>query len=142
MRTNIALLILLILPLALTALPETELKHRIYEVYRLLVEAEKEGADTSSAASMLDRALQLVLKAESRGDRASLLEAENIISEVESMIPRLIEEGRVRVIIRTTTLIAFPLTLLVAGVITYIYGPKLLWRLWLRYRREWKVRKR
>jgi len=142
LRTNIALLLLLILPLALTALPEAELKHRIYEVYKLLVEAEKEGADTSGAASMLDRALQLVLKAGSGEDRASLLEAENIISEVERMIPELVEEGRMRASIRTATLIAFPLTLLIAGVITYIYGPKLLWRLWLRYRRGWKVRRR
>ena len=130
--------------LTLTLAEEKDLRSKVISVYAELAEAEANGADVTVAASKLNEALRLISQAEEAKDPERILllsKASILIDEAEKMIPELIEAGRTAALYRnflTGISVAF---LAISAFILYFYGPKALWRLWLKSRREWRVRK-
>ena len=138
----ITLIFLIFIATSDTIISQETVKERVFETYKLVAEAEKEGADVTQISKRLDTALQLIIKWQKEGDEKLITQAVNMLDEIKEMLPSLIEEGKARMKMRMFTLVAFPLTSVLIGLITYIYGPKLVWRLWLKYRKDWKVKRR
>ena len=136
----------------LTACPEMaggqgleEAEQHIRLVYSRLREAEGRGADVKEAALKLNDALTLIREAASEPDASkrekNLSRALTIIGEVEASIDRLIEEGEARSRMRTATLAISTSLIGLASIMAYIYAPRAFWSLWLRARRDWRVKR-
>ncbi|MEM2193577.1 MAG: hypothetical protein QW803_03855 [Candidatus Methanomethylicia archaeon] len=110
-------------------------------VFLRLREAEGLGANVRDEALMLNEALNLIRLAESNSSTESLSKALSIINMVNNSIPKLVEEGlfraRMNQIILATTI---SLTI-IASILIYFYGPRVLWSLWIRARGNWRVRR-
>jgi len=110
-------------------------------VFLRLREAEGLGANVRDEALMLNEALNLIRLAESNSSTESLSKALSIINRVNNSIPKLVEEGlfraRMNQIILATTI---SLTI-IASILIYFYGPRVLWSLWIRARGNWRVRR-
>jgi len=117
---------------------------KLARIYSDLVNAESAGADVSVAATKLDEAGRLIASAESANEpeKSNLLAmASVLIGEVEAMIPKLMEAGRSATLYRSVTTIASVAISASSAIFLYIYGPRIIWRLWLRSRRGWRVRR-
>jgi hypothetical protein len=122
---------------------QEDLRQRVRQVYAELVKAEEEGADVAEAVYKLNEALQLIREAEETTNQTLKVEllskAEALIDEVEASIPKLIEEGRIATRNRLIINAATAVSLVVAAILIYIYGPKLIWKTWIRLRKDWIV---
>jgi len=98
-------------------------------------DAESRGANVTSAALDLNRALSLA----SSGDPQSVSEAAAIVQGVRSSVPSLIAEGEAARYWGTVGLAAWLAALAAAGILVYLYTPKLVWRIWMRSKRRWTV---
>ncbi len=142
----IALALLLISTSAAYAQPPEAgaVRSELLRAYSEVVSAEAEGANVTGLVADLNRALQLIREAEATGGpegEAKLAEAAAIVREVRGAIPGLVEEARAcreRRLILTGIGLA---SLIVGGVLIYVYAPRLVWNAWLKARREWKVRR-
>lgn len=143
-------LLVLILSLVLISQPRIKIsaqqtpKDRARQLYVQLLNAEREGADVTEAAFKLNQALQLIEQAEAGiGEETALLqEAEALMDEVEASIPSLIEAGRAATQLKIATWTIAAISVVALSAAIYLYGPRLLWTLWLKSRGKWKVKKR
>lgn len=139
-------LVFLILTFTLCVAYGENLESRIREVYGKLVDAEAKGADVDEEALKLDKALQLIIKAQksvnSTERNEMLAEAEMLIDEVEDSIPKLIMKGEAKARFRLIYTAVALSSMVAASILLYVYGPRILWKLWIRARRDWKVRRR
>jgi uncharacterized membrane protein len=157
LRTSTALLILflvasLLLLKANVSYSQTETinnaQNQIHAAYQALIEANDAGGDTSELADKLNQALNLTSQAEqiintdpSNAERLAT-EAQTLANNVATEAPAIKEEG-IRQEQLTTALVAASIaTLITVGIVIYISGPKALWKMWLRLRRNYRVRVR
>ncbi len=121
----------------------TYLEKKVREAYLNLAKAEEKGANVSEAALKLNKALQLLRLAkheENPEKREEMLkEAEKLILEVEKLTPKLAREGEVKETIRKITSAFTAVAASAALVLAYLYLPRLLWRLWVKARSNWRV---
>ena len=114
---------------------EDRLRSELDEVFALLSSAEDAGANVDAAAASLNQALALI----NSGTEQDLLAAEGLIQQVNSSIPGLIAEGESAQWAGTAGLAATLAALAVAAALVYFFMPRLVWRLWSRGRRDWRV---
>lgn len=105
------------------------------EVFFALQSAESMGANVTSAAHDLNHALALM----ESGSEQDLMEAASIIQQVNSSIPGLTAEGETARRMSTAGLATTLAVLAVAAALVYLFMPRLVWRIWARGRRDWKV---
>jgi len=148
-RALALLLLLLVVPLAAAgavasepaseivamATPEDLLRSELAEVFALLSSAEEAGANVDAAAATLNQALALI----DSGTAQDLMAAEEMIQQVASSIPGLIAEGESAQWAGTAGLAATLAALAVAAALVYFFMPRLVWRLWSRGRKDWRV---
>ncbi len=142
-KSALALLLLLTIiaigaasPATVAASPsQDELRSDIGEVFLLLTSAEARGANVTAAAISLNHALELV----NAGGAADLTQAASIIHQVNSSIPSLVAEGEAALYWGTTGLATTLVVLGIAGVLVYFFMPRLVWRLWMRTKKDWRV---
>ncbi len=114
---------------------EDRLRSELDEVFALLSSAEGAGANVDAAAASLNQALALI----DSGTEQDLLAAEGLIQQVNSSIPGLIAEGESAQWAGTAGLAATLAALAVAAALVYFFMPRLVWRLWSRGRKDWRV---
>ena len=127
------LLVMLIVPTSLTpavvASPQ-DLERKVREVYIELADAERKGANVTQAASKLNEALGKIDEADGSGNQTQssvlLSEAERITNEVEASIPELVAAGESEARIRLISVAVTFLALVVAGLLTYVFGGRVL----------------
>lgn len=107
----------------------------IREAFLQLSEAESKGANVTLAAMDLNRALALA----GSGDGSSLAEAAAIVDAVKSSIPSLAAEGEAARSWGTASIALTLVALGAAGALVYLYTPRLIWRIWVRAKKGWKV---
>ncbi len=122
-------------PAASYPLSKDALRSDAASVFLLLSSAEDAGADVDAAASSLNQALALI----GSGSEQDLMEAASIIQQVNSSIPGLMAEGEAARGMSTAGLATTLATLAVAAALVYLFMPRLVWRIWTRGRRDWKV---
>ncbi len=146
------ILALIILTLTLTAIStisevrcevdEVQAIRLLREVYSKLVEAEGSGADILNASLQLDKALKLIKQAEEdpRNSDRLISEAITLISNVDSMIPTLIEEGGRKTFFKNLYVFSAVSATLSSIILSYILSPRIFWSLWLRAKSRWLVK--
>lgn len=112
-----------------------DLRAMVGETFLLLESAEAKGANVTAAAMSLNHALELI----SSGGALDLAQAESIINQVNSSIPGLASEGEAATYWGMIRLAATIVVLGIAGVLAYLLTPKLVWRIWARSKRDWRV---
>ncbi len=122
-------------PMAPSAASPESLRAQINSVFLLLEAAEAKGANVTGAALSLNHALELV----SAGGPGELEQAASVIQQVNSSIPGLVAEGESARYWGTAGLAATLAALGIAGVLVFLFMPKLVWRLWARSKRGWRV---
>lgn len=114
---------------------QEDLRALVGEAFLLLEDAEARGANVTAAALSLNHALELI----SSGSVQDLAQAGLVINQVNSSIPGLVSEGEAARYWGTAGLAATLVVLGIAGVLTYFFMPKLVWRIWARSKKDWKV---
>lgn len=104
-------------------------------VFTLLEAAEARGANVTAAAFSLNQAMVLIAS----GGQSELGQAASIIQQVNSSIPSLVAEGESARYWGTAGLAATLTVLGIAGVLVFLFMPRLVWRLWARSKKGWKV---
>lgn len=120
---------------------DTSLMESVRDVYSRLVDAERRGADVREAALKLNRALQLIKESEIIPENKSLFlsEARMLVEDVNLSIPLLIQEAESKMFWRNVMICSVGILIIVAGVITYHFGPSIFWEAWLKIRSKWIV---
>ncbi len=111
------------------------LRMEVNRVFTLLEAAEAKGANVTGAALSLNHALELI----SAGGAPELSQAASIVQQVNSSIPGLVAEGDSARYWGTAGLAATLAVLGIAGVLVFLFMPKLVWRLWVRSKKGWRV---
>jgi hypothetical protein len=119
---------------------------KVMEAFTLVQEADLAGGDVSHLVSKLNEALDLISQADSiassNPNQAQELyhQAEDIANQVILEAPLVKEEGIIAKQ-NSNIMLAVELTILaILGFIVYRFGPRLLWKLWLRAHKDWKVK--
>ncbi|MEM2240343.1 MAG: DUF1616 domain-containing protein [Candidatus Bathyarchaeia archaeon] len=138
--TLVALLLAMALsiPMGLSKSSE-DVRIRIAEAYEAILKAYESGGNVTGLVDRLNYALRLVAEAEDAGDAALLGRAEALVDSVLEDAQRVGEEG-LRARNSMYILYGFALGIFAAfAVFTYLYGPRLFWRLWVRLRSDYRV---
>jgi len=105
--------------------------------------AEKMGGNVTSLVFQLNQAVGLVARggATSNLTEAATLfgEATQIANSVSASAPQVALNGAQATRLAQDTTVGEIVAFIVAGVLVYLYLPRLFWRLWLRSHRDWKV---
>jgi len=116
---------------------------KVNDVFKVVVEAYDAGGDVKGLVIKLNEALDLISMArEADSEQSKVLagQAYEIAEWVEGEAPSVKEEGiRLRLAERNTWIVAGA-GLIFGGFLTYFFGPRLYWSLWLRMRKNYIVR--
>jgi len=107
---------------------------QIQELYLKLEKISESGVNVNPQIQELNEALQLLQNC------SNLKEAEKLIQQVNSSIPQLESEASAlyleHQIVKYSTIAA----LIVLGFLTYYFGPRFLWKAWVKMRSKWVVK--
>lgn len=123
-----------------------DVRSAIITAFKALSEAYNAGGDVSNLTETLNEALNLTAEAETivstyPGEAQTLLsEAKTLAENVTSQAPLIKEEGlrqgQTQMIITFASIAAA----IIVGILIYMFGPNLLWRLWLNLRKNYTVK--
>jgi hypothetical protein len=118
----------------------------VYNAFKALIEAYNAGGDVSNLTETLNKALNVTSEAEAIAGtnpseaQALLSEAKTLAENVTDQAPLIGEEGLRQGQTWMTITIASVIGAIITGVLIYVFGPDLLWRLWLRLRKDYIVK--
>ncbi|MCI4435991.1 MAG: hypothetical protein JHC33_04170 [Ignisphaera sp.] len=116
------------------ATSDSQLITQIQELYLKLEKISELGVNVNPQIHELNEALQLL----QNGSNPN--EAEELIQQVNSSIPELESEANTlyleHQIVKYSTITA----LIVLGFLTYYFGPRFLWKAWIKMRSRWVVK--
>jgi predicted PurR-regulated permease PerM len=116
------------------ATSDSQLITQIRELYLQLEKISESGVNVNPQIQELNEALQLLQNG------SNPMEAEMLIQQVNSSIPQLKSEASTlyleHQIVKYSTISA----LIVLGFLTYYFGPRFLWKAWIKMRSRWVVK--
>jgi predicted PurR-regulated permease PerM len=116
------------------ATSNSQLITQIQELYLQLEKISESGVNVNPQIQELNEALQLLQNG------SNPKEAEQLIQQVNSSIPQLESEASTlyleHQIVKYSTITA----LIVLGFLTYYFGPRFLWKAWIKTRSRWVVK--
>jgi len=126
----------------------SDARSEAYKAFKALVEAHAAGGDVNKLTDRLNEALNLISKAEET-EKTNPKEAERLASEAKTLARSIIEEAplvkeeglkqrQMATIITATSIVG----IVVTGVLICMFGPEAFWRMWLRLRKNYRVRVR
>ncbi|MEM3437496.1 MAG: hypothetical protein QXP55_03030 [Nitrososphaerales archaeon] len=155
MRLAYRLSLLIVLTLALIIQPyslinaqasSNDAHEKIIEAFVSVQEADNAGGDVSYLVNKLNEALDLISQADSIAS-SNPIQAQELYQQAEDIANQVIleaslvkEEG---ILARQNSNIMLGIELAILATLSFIlykFGPKLLWRLWLRAHKDWRVR--
>lgn len=116
---------------------------KVDDAFKVVIDAYDAGGDVKDLVSKLNQALDLISKARAAdSEQARILagQAYDIAAQVEGLAPGVKEEGIILRQAERNTWIMAAMGLAVGGLLTYFYGPRVYWSLWLRMRKNHIVR--
>jgi len=118
----------------------------VHAAFKAIIKAHNAGGNVKPLINKLNEAIRLLYMAKEaeNPDEAARLraEAEEMLRNIIEEAPEVAEEGRRRALISHVVLGCSLACGAVAGVIAYKFGPRAFWRLWVRLRRNYRVRLR
>ncbi|HJW98207.1 MAG TPA: DUF1616 domain-containing protein [Candidatus Bathyarchaeia archaeon] len=149
-KVILLLTLFLILSQVIIARSSTELnedaRSAVYNAFKALIEAYNAGGDVSNLTETLNKALNLTSEAEATAGtnpseaQALLSEAKTLAENVTDQTPLIGEEGLRQGQTWMIITIASVIGAIITGVLIYVFGPDILWRLWLRLRKDYIVK--
>jgi len=118
----------------------THLREKLLKAFLLTQEASKCGGNVTGLVLKLNKALEII-RAHERGLEVNVSEAERLIDEVLEEAPLVKEEGIRQSQFRFYVKVATVAGLIFLLVFVYVYLPRLFWRYWLKFKRNWVVRR-
>lgn len=118
----------------------------VYNAFKALIEAYSAGGNINNLTERLNEALNLTSEAEAIAGtnpseaQALLSEAKTLAQNVTDQAPLIKEEGLKQGQTSTVIAVGSVIGAIIIGVLIYIFGPDLLWRLWLRLRKNYIVK--
>jgi hypothetical protein len=116
------------------ATSNSQLITQIQELYLQLEKISESGVNVNPQIQELNEALQLLQNC------SNPKEAEKLIQQVNSSIPQLESEANTlcleHQIVKYSTITA----LIILGFLTYYFGPRFLWKAWIKMRSRWVVK--
>jgi hypothetical protein len=155
MRTSTKLLVLLLLlSVSLSKVdvsfsqsqPINNAQTEIQTAYNALIDAYNAGGNVNELITQLNEALNLTAQAESINNtdpnQAQTLasEAQALAQNVTQEAPTVKNQGLHQEQIVMITLAASVTALIIAGIFVYVSGPKALWKMWLKLRKNYRVK--
>ena len=144
----ILFILFLILVIATTPVRASQEDAEVYEAYEAILDAYKAGGNVKDLVEKLNKALELLSMADQIEDE-NPREAERLRAEARQLLksiieeaPRVAEEGRYRTLIHNIILGSSIAGFVFACIITYKAGPKIFWRLWIKLRRNYRIKPR
>lgn len=117
----------------------------VRDAYTILLEVHDAGGDVVGLTEQLNFAFDLLAQAEdlltvnpAEAQRLSL-EAQTVADEVMAQAPSIKEEGIAQGQLSVVLIGGLAAILVVVGVLVYLFGPKFMWRIWLRLRKNYRV---
>jgi len=127
-------------------IPDIEVEkasEKVQNVFILVFEANEAGGDVEDLVMDLNVALDLLNQAKVSDvsqARSFIAQAMEILERVEGLAPIVRDEGiKLRQSERVMWILLL-LVLVIGGVVSYFYGPRLFWSLWLKMRKDYIVR--
>ena len=115
----------------------------VHDAYRALVEADKAGGDISKLADQLNLALnftsqaQALISSDPQKAQTLALQAQALAQNVTEQASTAKGEGLLQ---QPLTVAVTVTALLAGGVLVYLFGPKAFEKVWLRLRKNYRVR--
>jgi hypothetical protein len=119
-----------------------EYRARLFGVFEDLLDVYYEGGDVSPVVDVLNGAIESLYMYRYSGDRSYLDKFNILLDSASSMLPDILVEGRNRVMWSNIYLVSGIIVFVVLVVLGYLYFPRLLFGLWIRFRRGYRVRVR
>lgn len=107
---------------------------QIQELYLKLAKISESGVNVNPQIQELNEALQLLQ------NNSNPNEVENLIQQVNSSIPQLESEASTLTLEHQIVEYSTITALIVLGYLTYYFGPRLLWKAWIKMRSKWVVK--
>ena len=137
---------LLVVLLTFTALSESasgydeDVEQMLFHAYEAISVAESAVGNVSSMVSDLNLAIELLEKADATSNPSLVDDALLLIDQILEVAPQVVEAGAAARQTRNFTVAASLMILMLAAFMVYRYLPAVFWRLWIRSKREWKVK--
>jgi hypothetical protein len=116
------------------ATSNSQLITQIRELYLQLAKISESGVNVNPQIQELNEALQLLQNG------SNTMEAEALIQQVNSSIPQLESEASTLYLEHQIAKYSTISALIVLGFLTYYFGPRFLWKAWIKMRSRWVVK--
>ncbi len=148
----LALLLLLTVSLSYASIsfsqtqPALDVQSEIHEAYKALVEVYNAGGNITALTWKINEALNLASQAKAvigtNPNEAARLESEAraLADSVVLEAPAKKDEGLRQGQMMTIVIVASVTALIAGGIFIYTSGPKVLWKMWLRLRKNYRVK--
>jgi uncharacterized membrane protein len=115
----------------------------VHDAYKALVEADSAGGDVNKLTDQLNLAVNLTSQAQALIS-ADPQKAQSLASQAQAIAQNVTEQAssaKSGGLAQRPILIGASVTaLLVGGILVYLFGPKVFWKVWLRLRKNYRVR--
>ncbi len=114
-----------------------------YSAYKAILKASNAGADTNQLIQQLNQAINLTAQAQqlnsTNPQRAqSLVDQAQIIAQNVTQQAIAAQQSASNVL--PIIAVASAVSLILAGILVYAFGPKLLWRIWFNLRKNYRIK--
>ena len=115
----------------------------VHDAYKALVKADNAGGDISQLVDQLNLALNFTSQAQAlivsnpQQAQTLALQAQTLAQNVTQQASTTAGAGLFQ---RTLIIGASIASLLAGGILVYVFGPKIFWKVWLRLRKNYRVR--
>jgi hypothetical protein len=117
----------------------------VHNAYEALLEASAAGGDVTELTAQLNHALNLIAQANTLvlsdpvESQKLASQAQDIANNVTVNAPEVKEAGIAQNQISTIILAGTVIALITAGILVYIFGQKIMWKIWLKLRSNYRV---
>lgn len=115
----------------------------IYSAYKAIFNASNAGADTNQLIQQLNQAINLTTQAQQL-NITNPQQAQTLADQAQSLAQNVTQQAIAAQQSASNVLpiigVAAAATLIATGIIVYVFGPKLLWRIWFNLRKNYRIK--
>ena len=118
-------------------------QNSVHNAYKAILDAYTAGADTNQLIEQLNQAINLTSQAQQLLNKDPQ-QADALASQAQAIAQNVTQQATTAQQSASNILpiiaIATAAALIVAGIITYAFGPKVLWKIWFKLRKNYRIK--
>jgi uncharacterized membrane protein len=118
-------------------------QNSLHNAYKAVLDAYNAGADTNQPIEQLNQAINLTSQAQQLIN-TDPQQAETLVNQAQTIAQNITQQATTAKQSASNILpiiaIATAAALIAAGIITYSFGPKVLWKIWFKLRKNYRVK--